>query len=303
MTTLQNILTGVLCDKWAASMEAESRDWVMQCPCGHETSIWEMGGVRWKAAGNPRRHGRCVLCNQTFFGKVYRRGEQPRPTRNANHPPQTKNNQSPQPQPINRSQCLLWIDGVGCWLVSLSESLTIGGPAPSGSTGEAADLKLLADLSRQHAAITRSGESFVLTANGPTSVSGKQAEGPVVLRDGDLIELGSGVRLTFRQPSALSASARLEFTSGHRPAKRIDGVILMDQTCLMGPSEDCHIVCPHWEQTVVMFLRNGKLSCRSDEELFVNGSPIESSAPIRDGTVITGAELRLRAELSRVDLG
>ncbi|REJ94216.1 MAG: hypothetical protein DWQ34_09055 [Planctomycetota bacterium] len=299
MGAIQNILTGVLCDKWAASLEAESRDWVMRCPCGQETSIWEMGGVRWKASGNPRRHGTCAGCGQTFFGPVYRQGEEP--ARNGEKAPAVDN--QPRSPSAERSQRLFWIDGVGCWLVSLGESLSIGGPAPSGSTGEAADLRLLADLSRRHATLTRSGESFVLTADAPASVNANRVNGPVVLKDGDLIELGSGVELTFRQPSALSASARLEFTSGHRPARRIDGVILMDQTCLLGPEEDCHIVCPHWEQKVIVFRRDGKIYCKSNAELFVNGGPVESAAPIRDGSVISGAELRFRAEFSRVDLG
>ena len=32
----------------ARSMEAESRDRVMDCDCGRTTSIWEMGGIRLK---------------------------------------------------------------------------------------------------------------------------------------------------------------------------------------------------------------------------------------------------------------
>ena len=37
-------------------MEAESRQWMMQCPnCNFERSVWEMGGVRWKSAGSQKR--------------------------------------------------------------------------------------------------------------------------------------------------------------------------------------------------------------------------------------------------------
>ncbi len=34
-----------------AAMETESRTWKVKCPnCNHERSIWEMGGIRYKAA-------------------------------------------------------------------------------------------------------------------------------------------------------------------------------------------------------------------------------------------------------------
>jgi hypothetical protein len=38
-----------------AAMEAESKQWKVNCPaCGHERSIWDMGGIRYKAAGNKK---------------------------------------------------------------------------------------------------------------------------------------------------------------------------------------------------------------------------------------------------------
>ena len=48
-----------------ADMEAESRMWKVKCPnCGNERSIWEMGGIRYKAAGNPRIYRPCPNCGQ-----------------------------------------------------------------------------------------------------------------------------------------------------------------------------------------------------------------------------------------------
>jgi hypothetical protein len=34
-------------------MRAESLRWMIRCECGFERSMWEVGGVRWKARGNP----------------------------------------------------------------------------------------------------------------------------------------------------------------------------------------------------------------------------------------------------------
>jgi hypothetical protein len=56
--------------KTYVAMEAESRLWVMDCPCGHATSIWDMGGIRYRAAGQPVRAGRCAVCRSKFTGTV-----------------------------------------------------------------------------------------------------------------------------------------------------------------------------------------------------------------------------------------
>ena len=57
-----------------ARIEAESRTWFLQCPeCGHEISVWDAGGVRYRARGNPRRLMRCGGCGTSSWHKVYRK--------------------------------------------------------------------------------------------------------------------------------------------------------------------------------------------------------------------------------------
>lgn len=72
MNWAQRFITAVLPRRWAAAIEAESRAWVMRCPCGHETSVWAAGGVRFKAAGQPTRLARCPRCGLTLH-KLYKR--------------------------------------------------------------------------------------------------------------------------------------------------------------------------------------------------------------------------------------
>jgi predicted RNA-binding Zn-ribbon protein involved in translation (DUF1610 family) len=70
----QKLFTGMFSPATAARMEADSRMWMVQCPnCGYERSIWELGGIRYKAAGNPRRLMRCPNCGQIRWHKIYRR--------------------------------------------------------------------------------------------------------------------------------------------------------------------------------------------------------------------------------------
>jgi hypothetical protein len=66
MSFRQKLLMAIVPRRWADEMEAESRSWMLRCKvCGLERSVWEMGGVRWKAAGCPSRRRHCPRCGQT----------------------------------------------------------------------------------------------------------------------------------------------------------------------------------------------------------------------------------------------
>ena len=73
MNGIQRLITTVL-RPWAASIEADSRAWAYRCPnCDHERSVWEMGGIRWKAAGNSKRLMRCPACGRIGWHTLDRR--------------------------------------------------------------------------------------------------------------------------------------------------------------------------------------------------------------------------------------
>jgi hypothetical protein len=67
----QRLMTAILPGSWAASMEAESRAWMARCEaCGGERSVWDLGGIRWKAAGSPRRRLPCINCGQVTWQRL-----------------------------------------------------------------------------------------------------------------------------------------------------------------------------------------------------------------------------------------
>jgi hypothetical protein len=72
MSWTQDFIASWLPRRWSAALEAESRRWVMTCPCGHQTSLWEMGGIRFKAVGRPWRLGRCARCGRKFWGRLHK---------------------------------------------------------------------------------------------------------------------------------------------------------------------------------------------------------------------------------------
>ncbi len=74
MNTVQKLLVRLLPRRWAEDMEAESREWMIRCPtCGFARSVWNAGGIRWKAAGSPRRLLRCGQCGAQTWHVIARR--------------------------------------------------------------------------------------------------------------------------------------------------------------------------------------------------------------------------------------
>lgn len=65
MSLLRSTILSIVPESWAARMEAESRQWIMRCTtCDTEVSIWDAGGLRWKASGNPLRRSFCQSCGR-----------------------------------------------------------------------------------------------------------------------------------------------------------------------------------------------------------------------------------------------
>lgn len=63
----------VLPRAWGESMRRDSEAWKLVCPCGHARSYWEIGGIRWKAQGNPRTLLRCPACGErTWHESIYK---------------------------------------------------------------------------------------------------------------------------------------------------------------------------------------------------------------------------------------
>lgn len=76
LSGIQRFFTRMVPKRWAESMEAESRQWMIRCPnCGFERSVWEMGGIRWKAAGNSRKYLRCPNCGESSWHTMVKQQE------------------------------------------------------------------------------------------------------------------------------------------------------------------------------------------------------------------------------------
>ncbi|MBM4000901.1 MAG: FHA domain-containing protein [Planctomycetes bacterium] len=186
----------------------------------------------------------------------------------------------------------LWVDGVGGFLVCARPELRIGQAAP----GSDVDLAMLGDLSRTHATIRREGDGYVLEPTAATRIGGRPIDGPALLRDEDVIELGPSIRLRFRQPHALSATARIDFASSHRPQPSVDGVLLMAESCVLGPRKSNHVLCREWAKDVILFQRDGRLYCRASEPIEIDGNLFDGRGEITRRSRIVGGDFTLSTE-------
>jgi hypothetical protein len=163
---------------------------------------------------------------------------------------------------------MLWIDAVGGFWVCLADAVTLGQPtcaAPS-------HVAILADISTRHAQIRRDAEGYTIEAFRPLRVNGTSVTAVACLTDGSTVQLGETVRLRFRRPHPLSATARLEFVSSHRTQPACDAVVLMAESCVLGPHSHSHVVCRDWSQQIILYRHQGLLYCRSAGGLVIDGS-------------------------------
>lgn len=64
LSFVQKLLKMLLPASTFEDMRRESQQWKMLCECGHSDSVWDMGGIRYKATGEKRTLHRCRGCNQ-----------------------------------------------------------------------------------------------------------------------------------------------------------------------------------------------------------------------------------------------
>ncbi|MEX0818935.1 MAG: FHA domain-containing protein [Pirellulaceae bacterium] len=193
---------------------------------------------------------------------------------------------------VNGERFLLWVDGVGGYLVSMASEVILGQASP----GNRVDIPILADISRRHAKIRRDGEGYTIEPLHVLRLNGKAIQTTAILSDGDEIELGSGVRFRFRRPHALSASARLDLISRHRTQPYADSILLMAESCVLGPRWQNHVVCPGWEADVVLYRQDGELYCRTMDAIEIDGELCDGRGRLNSNSHVAGSDFSMSLE-------
>lgn len=165
---------------------------------------------------------------------------------------------------------LLWIDGVGGYLICLGSRVSFGQATAEGSI----DVPLLADVSRLHAVLQRDGEGYVIESTRSLTVNGKGAA-KANLQPGDRVTLGAACQFLFQTPVPVSTTARLDLVSGHRLPLSIDGIFLMAETLVMGPGPVAHVPLHEAEKSIVLYRTKDGLGVRCAGDFKVNGNAVK----------------------------
>jgi hypothetical protein len=204
--------------------------------------------------------------------------------------------QPPAPDPSKRF--LLWIDGIGGYLVCLANRVTLGQALPDALV----DVPVFADVSRVHATLTRDTEGYLLEAGRPVRVNGQAVE-RALLRTGDRVTLGNSCQFQFHQPVPISTSARLDLVSGHRLRLAVEAVLLMADTLVLGPGPQAHVIVPDLAEPVVLFRTKDGLGIRSPGKLMIDGHSHHQRGSLGATASVSGEDFTLAIEPVGLRLG
>jgi hypothetical protein len=182
------------------------------------------------------------------------------------------------------NRAMLWVDGVGGYLLCLDPQVTIGRALPDAGV----DIPILGDLHRRHLRIARSGNDFLATNLAATTCDGRPLADRHLLKHGQQLSLGSAVVVKLTVPHRYSATARLDLVSRHRTQPWSDAVILVADTIILGPGSTSHIVVPHLDQEVVLCRRENGWTIRSSGNIEVDGEVRRNQAELASRGRIVG---------------
>lgn len=237
--------------------------------------------LRQELASRGIKEARVSDLTVSYAGPTTRRAKEPAPAEEEGTP----------------RRLMLWVDGVGGYLICLNDRVSVGQATPDVYV----DIPLFADLSRLHGYFIRDAEGYLLEAVRPTVVNQHKID-KTLLRDADRITVGN-CQLSFRQPAPVSATARLELSSKHRLPLALDGVILMAEACVLGASPQSHIVVPDLRQPVVIFRRKDGLGVRSAGGLSVDGQANPDRASLTSRSTVVAGDCRFTLEPVAPDFG
>ena len=187
---------------------------------------------------------------------------------------------------------VMWIDAVGGYLVCRGDHIFLGQAIP----GNRVDVPLQADISRRHASIRRDEDGYLLLPISRVLLDGKLVTVPTPLVDGQEIDLGGAVQLKFRRPHPLSATARLTLISRHRTQPPVDGVLLLADSCVIGPTRSCHVVARQMSAEAVLFEQENQLLFRAAGPITIDDVEYEKQGPVTEQSRISGEDFSLSLE-------
>lgn len=164
------------------------------------------------------------------------------------------------------SKFVLQIEGVGAYCVLREKNVSIG-PI---SSSRRPTLGLMAQPGLPVVNIERHDEDYFLSSDERITI-GEEMVSRKLLADGDKIALSPRCRMKFQMPNAASNTAILLLSSAKLARPDINHVILMDRDILIGSGVSNHVRTLNSNESLALFVRDGKMYCRTEDTIIVDG--------------------------------
>ncbi len=138
----------------------------------------------------------------------------------------------------------LWVDGCGGFRLLTGSRWSVGGALGD----EMSDIAVQTNWPRCAGWIHRDRGEYLWHEAG---------KDPLWMRQTSVVPVSGGVKLRLERPSPLSQSATLRLESKHRFAKQVDAIVLVHDTVIIGPGNDCHVRCRGLTQRSVLVDKAG----------------------------------------------
>ena len=70
MPTEHKFLKFILPARAFEAVKKGTKQWLIECKCGHRRDFWNLGGIRYKAVGEPRQYLKCPECRKNTWHKI-----------------------------------------------------------------------------------------------------------------------------------------------------------------------------------------------------------------------------------------
>jgi len=184
------------------------------------------------------------------------------------------------------SKFVLQMDGIGSFIVLRDGRVTVG---PISSSAHPT-VGLMADPNLPVATIERAEDDYFIRSASPVRVNDATTTNKL-LASGDRIGLSPRCGMRFMIPNPASTTAMLTLSTARLGRADVRQIILMDRDILIGPNAGSHIHAESLEETIALYVKNGRLLCKTNQGILVDEKPVSSTSglpiekPIRIGRV------------------
>ncbi len=187
---------------------------------------------------------------------------------------------------------LLWIDGVGGFLVCPAATNIIGQAVSASEIS----IPILGDLRKHHARLTTVEDQHYLKFLDVRKELGRPLPKPLALCSGQILEFSGGVKLRYSKTHPLSSTARFDFISRHRTEPWCDAILVAANTIILGPHENNHVYCPTWKDDLLLFRRGEDWFCRCKQDFRIDGKEFHFEGPLELNSTVSGEDFSMTLE-------